>query len=110
MLFYLSLLIFIVFLPPFLISVALLFLSKRHNISYRMVGYLKFKDILIVFENEKFKVSLRLDLFQIYLIWLRCRILFKGFDVKFMLKKNYLFEKVSKQPRSKSKYFENYGN
>src|SRR5690348_15965957 len=108
MLTWLASLLLILCLPPVLLSVALFFVSKYLKFSYRTAGYLKLRDIALVIENENFLINLRLDLFQIYLIWFRCRILLRGLQVKFLVKSR-TFPSPKKQNINKQAYYDTFG-
>lgn len=94
-------------LPPIIVSIVLLMLSKKFNISYKTVGYLKYTNILFILDNNDFFVNVKIDLIQIYLIWFRCRILFRGWKINILLKDSKVL--LSKKGKiSKIDYLQTY--
>lgn len=48
-----------------------------------MIGYLKFKDILFIYENDDFILKIQIDYFKIYLVWLRIRFYIRNLNIDF---------------------------
>ena len=84
-LFIIELVIFIVLLPGVLLMMILRYLSMKFRLNYKMIGYLKFRDILFVLENEDYILKIQIDYFKIYLVWLRIRFYFRNLNVDFEL-------------------------
>jgi hypothetical protein len=86
--FWLPILFLIISLPSIIIYLTLLILSKTllKTLTFKKLGYLKYKDINFYVDNNYFFLRIHIDYFRIYLIWLRLRINPIGVKVSFNLK------------------------
>ena len=80
------LILFIIILVPLLLAVLLMYFSKVYNFTYQTYGYLKYKNILLKYEDNKIKIEAEIGDFQIYLIWLRIRFKIRNINVSIKLK------------------------
>ena len=91
LLFVFILLILSAFIIPLLvIYLLLLYISKYHilTLQYKFSGFLTLSNISFTIDHKYFFLSFHLDYFQIYLIWLKCRIKIKGLKLACNLKES----------------------
>ena len=91
LLFLFILLILSAFIIPLLvIYLLLLYISKYHilTLQYKFSGFLTLSNISFTIDHKYFFLSFHLDYFQIYLIWLKCRIKIKGLKLACNLKES----------------------
>lgn len=96
-------------IPPILLIAVFYLISKKFKFTFKIVGYVKFKDIEFFYENEHIQINLKLDNFQIFLIWLRCRIFFQGLLVNVVVNNKSLLYMKSR-PVNKADFIETFGN
>ena len=93
--FLISLIVLLISLPSVIIYILLIILSKTilKTLTFKQIGYLKYKDINFYIDNNFFFLGVHIDYFRIYLIWLRFRINPNGLKVTFTLK-NHLSSSI----------------
>jgi hypothetical protein len=91
-----------------MISLLFLFLSKKFELSYQVGGYMKFKNIRLIIDNEYFFIKLHINVFQIYIIWLKFRIYFQGINLAYLIKNKDTSSLKSNM--SKHEFIDAYGN
>lgn len=104
---WLSLCIVFLTIPHIIISIAFLFISKRFDFSYQTSGYLKFKNIRLIIDNEYFFINLHINVFQIYIIWLKFRIFLSGIELAYLIKCKDT--SALKSNMSKHEFIDSYG-
>jgi hypothetical protein len=83
---WLAILFIIICIPPILLILFIYYLSGNYNFTFKVTGYLKFKDIHLTLETENMHLDVHVDIFQIYIIWLRLRVYIKGVKCTYKLK------------------------
>ena len=88
--FLLAIFFLIISLPSIIIYLTLLILSRTllKTLTFKKIGYLKYKNINFYIDNKFFFLRIHIDYFRIYLIWLRFRINPIGIKISFNLKNN----------------------
>ena len=108
LIFWSALIFLILTLPALILITAFYLISKKFYFGFKVVGYLKFKDLIFLYENESIQINLKLENFQIYLIWLRCRIFFKGLVLNIVVNnRTLLFIKL--KPVNKAEFMDTFG-
>jgi hypothetical protein len=87
-LFIIATLVFFFLFPGVIFILALRFLRKRFKLNYKIIGFLKLKDIIFIYENEEFFMKIQIDYFKVYLVWLRIRFYFRNLNIDYELKSN----------------------
>lgn len=76
--FWFTIIFIIISIPALAVMLIMFITSKKYNLTYKTVGYLRFENIHFYYQNDFVFFNLKVDYFQIYLIWLRFRIHFSG--------------------------------
>ncbi len=107
-LFWFSVIFITISIPALAVMMLLFIISKKYHLTYKTVGYLKFEDIFFYYQNDFFFFNLKVDYFQIYLIWLRFRIHFSGLLLNIKINSKALTYLKSKAI-NKADFAESYG-
>lgn len=105
--FNLAFIFILISLPPLLFIGFLYIASKKINLSFKIVGYLKFREIMILYDSDFLYLNIKLDQFQIYLIWLRIRIFIEGLTINAVIK-NKSLSYIKSKPVNKADFVESF--
>jgi hypothetical protein len=106
--FWLALILIIICIPAILLILGFYYISTKFYFDFKVVGYLKFKNIKFLYENDKFQINLKINHFQIYLIWFRCRISFNGVVFNYNVK-NESLSYLKSRPVNKADFVDTFG-
>jgi hypothetical protein len=106
--FWLALVIMILSIPAIIFIIAFYLLSRKFHFDFKIEGYLKFKNIIFFYESDAIQINFRLDTFQIYLIWFRCRVFLKGLVFNAILSNRTLLY-LKSRPVNKAEFMDTFG-
>jgi hypothetical protein len=92
-------LIVILSIPAVLLILVFYFISGKYSFTFKVTGYLSFRDLRFILDTDQFHMELHIDAFKIYLIWLRVRVYLQGVKCTFKYKNkdvNFLKKEMSK--------------
>jgi hypothetical protein len=69
---------------------------------------MKFTNMHLTIDTDKYYLDIHLDIFQIYLIWFRLRIFLQGLKINYKLKNREI--PFLKREMSKSEFIDMFGN